>query len=135
MNRTGFSSGIFHGGLSEGDRDELLSEFRKTTEPYLLLMSLSAGATGLNLQEADVVVFFDRWWNPAVENQAVHRAYRFGRDRSLLVYRFIVADTIEERIDSILKEKNQLFEAYVDSADSAHVVPFSRQELRRILEL
>jgi SNF2 family DNA or RNA helicase len=100
-----------------------------------LLVSLRAGGVGLNLPSASVVLLFDRWWNPAVENQAVQRAHRFGRDRPLQVVRFLVADSIEERIDTLLTEKQAIFEQYVEQAENATVRLFSRNELRRLLDL
>ena len=78
---------------------------------------------------------FDRWWNPAVEDQAMQRAHRFGRDRPLHVFRFIVQDTIEERIESLLEEKRQLFEEYIDEAENASMSRMSNADLRLILGL
>jgi len=94
-----------------------------------------AVGVGLNLQEASAVVLFDRWWNPALEDQAIQRAHRFGRDRPLHVFRFIVTNSIEERIAKILGKKRKLFEQYVDMADNAIVKVFSRDELRTILDM
>jgi len=78
---------------------------------------------------------FDRWWNPAVENQAIQRAHRFGRDRPLQVVRFLVTDSIEERIDTLLREKEAIFDQYVEQAENATVRLFSGSELRRLLDL
>lgn len=107
---------IFHGGMTDQEKDRVLDEFRRASGPTVLLMSLRAGSVGLNLQEASAVVMFDRWWNPAVEEQAINRAHRFGRDRPLDVYRFLVTDSIEERIEKVLAEKRELFRTYVDDA-------------------
>jgi SNF2 family DNA or RNA helicase len=126
---------FFHGGLSDTHKDEVLRSFRNETGPRVLLMSLTAGATGLNLQEANMVVFFDRWWNPAVEEQALHRAYRFGRDRPLHVLRFCVVDTVEERIQEVLHEKKALFHEYIEGAESAEVDPLTGSDLRKVLGL
>jgi SNF2 family DNA or RNA helicase len=123
---------LFHGGLSELERDRVLEDFRRRPGPTALLVSLRAGAVGLNLQEASAVVLFDRWWNPAVEDQAIHRAHRFGRDRSLSVYRFLVTDSIEERIESVLDEKRELFRRYVGEA-SWEQSPIDEVDLKRIL--
>jgi SNF2 family DNA or RNA helicase len=98
-------------------------------------MSLRAGGVGLNIQEASTVVLFDRWWNPAVENQAIQRAHRFGRERPLHVIRFLVAETIEERIQQVLKGKEADFESYIEGAENAVVKVFTREELRKVLEL
>ena len=81
---------IYHGGLSQQEREKILDRFRNDPGPRCLFISLRAGGVGLNIQEASTVVLFDRWWNPAVENQAIQRAHRFGRERPLHVIRFIV---------------------------------------------
>ena len=106
---------IFHGAMGDHNRDEALRWFRESKGPCVLLMSLKAGGVGLNLQEASTVVMFDRWWNPAVEDQAMQRAHRFGRQRPLHVIRFLVDDTIEERIETLLREKRVLFTEYVEA--------------------
>jgi SNF2 family DNA or RNA helicase len=126
---------IYHGGLSEAERDVVVRRFQNDSGPRVLLMSLRAGGVGLNLQAASAAVLFDRWWNPAVEEQAIQRAHRFGRTRPLHAIRFLVTDTIEERIAEVLREKQVLFEQYVDQAESATVEQLSRTELRRILGL
>ena len=89
----------------------------------------------MNLQSASVVVLFDRWWNPAVEVQAMYRAHRFDRARPLHVVRLLVHDTVEERINEILEMKQALFDEYVEQAPSAGVSVLTRGELLRILEL
>jgi SNF2 family DNA or RNA helicase len=126
---------LYHGQMGEVDRDRALTVFEKEPGPRALLVSLRAGGVGLNLQSASLVVLFDRWWNPAVENQAIQRAHRFGRDRPLQVMRFLVADSIEERIDTLLQQKQAIFEQYVEQAENATVRLFSRNELRRLLDL
>ena len=130
-----FTHDIYTGEQSQEEKDRILDKFRKQPGPRLLLMSLRAGGVGLNIQEASTVVLFDRWWNPAVEDQAIQRAHRFGRTRPLHVIRFLVTDTIEERIEAILKEKRADFERYVENAENAPVRAFTREELRRILAL
>jgi SNF2 family DNA or RNA helicase len=126
---------LYHGQLSESVREDALARFEREPGPRALLVSLRAGGVGLNLPSASVVVLFDRWWNPAVENQAIQRAHRFGRDRLLQVVRFLVVDSIEERIDTLLGEKQVLFDQYVEKAENAPVRPFSRNELRTLLDL
>ena len=126
---------IIHGGLSEGEKDEAVSKFNSEPGPRVLLTSLKAGGVGLNLGTASHVVLFDRWWNPAVEEQAIHRAHRFERDRILHVMKFQVVDSIEDRIATILGEKRQMFEEYVEAADSSTVRTLSVSELERILDL
>lgn len=126
---------IFHGGLSQPEREKVLDRFRNEPGPRCLLISLRAGGVGLNIQEASTVVLFDRWWNPALENQAIQRAHRFGRKRPLHVIRFIVLDTIEERISDILIEKQELFKNYIETAANADKSWFSRELLEEILEV
>ena len=126
---------IFHGGLSEDERAEVLDSFRRAGDRDVLLMSLTAGSVGLNLQEADVVVLFDRWWNPAVEEQAVRRAYRFGRTRPVHVFKFIVRRTVEERIDDILTRKQGLFNTYVEGLATHPDGPVDESDLRSILDM
>ena len=112
-------SDIYHGGLNEKKRNEILDRFRTSEGPRVLLMSIKAGGVGLNIPEATTVILFDRWWNPATENQAIQRAHRFGRVGVLHVIRFLVIDSIEERINEILKRKEALFDAYIEGAESA----------------
>ncbi len=126
---------LFHGGMREQERDETIRWFRESPGPCVLLISLKAGGVGLNLQEASTVVMFDRWWNPAVEDQAMQRAHRFGRCRPLHVFRFLVDGTIEERIDALLREKRILFKEYVEGAENAEVPALSSTDLWRILGL
>jgi SNF2 family DNA or RNA helicase len=78
---------------------------------------------------------FDRWWNPAVEDQAMQRAHRFGRQRPLHVFRFLVDNTIEERIDTLLREKRAFFKEYVEAAENADIPTYSNNELLQILGL
>jgi SNF2 family DNA or RNA helicase len=126
---------VFHGEMSPTARDEATSRFNALPGPRALFVSLKAGGVGLNLQAASTVVLYDRWWNPAVEEQAIGRAYRMGLERPLHVVRFVVQDSIEERIDRILQDKRVLFQRYVEDALNAPVTVFSRTELRRLLDL
>lgn len=114
--KIGIPNDIFHGGLSVELRERVLRTFREKPGPRALLLSLQSGGVGLNLQEASTVILFDRWWNPATEDQAVQRAHRFGRQVPLDVIRFLVEDSIEEKIDEVLREKKILFEEYINSA-------------------
>lgn len=124
------------GSMDMIHREEAMNRFRSETTPRLLLVSLRAGGVGLNLGEATHVVLFDRWWNPAVEKQAVFRAHRFDRDVPLHVIRFLVTSTIEERIAEILDEKEKLFYDTIDKIPGkAQKKSFSARELMSILEL
>ena len=98
----GVSCDIYHGGMNEKNRDTAIQAFEGKDGPRVLLISLRAGGVGLNLQSASIVILFDRWWNPAVENQAIQRAHRFGRQLPLHVIRFYTEHSIEEKISLIL---------------------------------
>lgn len=126
---------IYHGGLDLDARERILDAFRRQDGPQVLLMSLQAGGVGLNLQEASMVILLDRWWNPAIENQAIQRAHRFGRQSPLQVVRFLVEDSVEERILEILQEKEALFDEYVEAAPGSPSKPVGNNQLKRILEL
>ena len=126
---------VYHGGLSQRERDHVLSEFRIDPNRRLLLMTLRAGGVGLNLQEASYVVHFDRWWNPAVELQAEDRAHRIGQKRGLLVTRFIAANTVEEKIRDILDRKRVLFDIVVNQSVQAEATGLTPEELFGLLDL
>ena len=126
---------IYHGRFSLDARERILDAFRKQDGPMVLLMSLQAGGVGLNLQEASMVILLDRWWNPAIENQAIQRAHRFGRKVPLQVVRFLVEDSVEERILDIFQEKEDLFDEYVEAAPKPPFDQVRHNQLRRILEL
>ena len=126
---------VFHGGLPADLREQMIGRFRQQPGPRAMLVSLRAGGVGLNLQEASTVILFDRWWNPAVEHQAIQRAHRFGKQTPLEVIRFIVEDTVEERIAEILESKTCLFNEYIEDAPTVPAERLSDQDLRRILDL
>jgi SNF2 family DNA or RNA helicase len=100
----------YHGGVASGARDEVLRQFKEDRSKHVLLMSYGAGAVGLNLQFAGYVFLFDRWWNPAVEDQAINRAHRLGATGPVTVTRFVTRSTIEERINQGLEETRALFD-------------------------
>ncbi len=116
-----FNPLIYHGGVPTKKREPILDRFRNDPDAHLLLMSYGTGAVGLNLQFASYVFLFDRWWNPAVEDQAINRAHRIGQTNPVIVTRFICAGTIEERIDRVLREKRELFEAILGDGDNDNV--------------
>jgi SNF2 family DNA or RNA helicase len=105
---------VYVGGQSAAERDRVVDAFMGEERHPVLLLSLKAGGHGLNLHRASYIIHFDRWWNPAVERQAEDRVHRLGQTRAVTVYRYICADTIEERIDSLLRYKQELFDRYVD---------------------
>lgn len=100
----------YHGGIPSAKRDGVIAQFRDDPRKHVLLMSYGAGAVGLNLQFASYVFLFDRWWNPAVEDQAINRAHRIGATGPVTVSRFLSLGTIEERIDQVLAQKRELFD-------------------------
>ncbi|NQU74901.1 MAG: DEAD/DEAH box helicase, partial [Planctomycetes bacterium] len=99
---------ILHGGTSVKKRKAIVDQFQDEDGPPFFILSLKAGGTGLNLTAASHVIHFDRWWNPAVENQATDRAFRIGQERNVLVHKFVTSGTVEERIDALIEEKRQL---------------------------
>jgi SNF2 family DNA or RNA helicase len=108
---------LIHGGLKRKAREEILSEYRKAQSPEILVLSLRAGGTGLNLVSANNVIHFDRWWNPAVENQATDRAYRIGQKKNVFVYKMITRGTVEERIEKMLMEKKVLADSIIEPGE------------------
>ena len=111
--RLGREIGFFHGGLAARQRDELVEAFSHPDGPSILVISIRAGGRGLNLPAANHVFHFDRWWNPAVEQQATDRAYRFGQHKDVFVHSLICTATLEERIDELLDSKRELAEKVV----------------------
>ena len=112
---------IYHGGVPHKQREPILTKFKEDPNAHLLLMSYGTGAVGLNLQFAGYVFLYDRWWNPAIEDQAINRAHRIGVKNPVIVTKFICKDTIEEKIDKVLHEKRELFRAVLGDGDSSNV--------------
>lgn len=134
-NRFGKDVLFIHGGTTQPQRQALIERFQKAdgTAPVLVL-SLRAGGVGLNLTAATHVFHFDRWWNPAVENQATDRAYRIGQTRTVQVHKFVVRGTLEERIDQMIESKTELAENIIGSGE-AWLSELSTDQLRDILTL
>ncbi len=107
----------YHGGMPTPARDEAIRLFRERPEHSVLLLSYGAGAVGLNLQFSEYVFLFDRWWNPAIEDQAINRAHRIGGTGGVTVTRFLANGTIEERIDKVLAGKRDLSEMILSTAE------------------
>ena len=116
FHRTGL---ILHGGTPVKTRQGLVSSFQSDNGPPFFVLSLKAGGTGLNLTAASHVIHFDRWWNPAVENQATDRAFRIGQKRNVLVHKFVCQGTIEERIDHLIQSKSELAEQAIAQGDGS----------------
>ncbi len=132
---TRFSPLIYHGSLSQPQRDSAVRTFQQDPNRRVLLISLLAGGLGLNLQAASYVYHYDSWWNPARMSQAEDRAHRIGQQESVLVTRFLCVNTIEERIEQILKRKRRLFNEYVEGAPQAETLGLSEQELFEVIGL
>lgn len=124
-----FNPLLYTGDLSQLRRDMTIKRFKENRDHQVLILSLRAGGQGLNLQDASYVFHFDRWWNPAVENQAEDRAHRLGQTFPVNVYKYVIEDTIEERIEKILKEKQLLFDELVDSVSIDLKSKLSSEEL------
>ncbi len=116
-----FNPLIYHGGVPTKQREPILAKFKADPNAHILLMSYGTGAVGLNLQFAGYVFLYDRWWNPAIEDQAINRAHRIGVKNPVIVTRFICKNTIEERIDRVLREKRELFQAILGDGDNENV--------------
>ncbi|MEU4559195.1 SNF2-related protein [Actinoplanes sp. NPDC023936] len=123
-----------HGGLSKARRDELVDRFQTGTEPMVFLLSLKAAGTGLNLTAANHVVHFDRWWNPAVEDQATDRAFRIGQSRDVQVRKFICTGTLEEKIDQMIERKKALASSVVGTGED-WITDLSTDQLRELFSL
>ena len=111
-----FGIAEYHGDIPQRKREDMLKRFKDDKHVHVLLLSYGAGSVGLNLQFAQYVFLFDRWWNPAVEDQAINRAHRIGAVGPVTVTRFISTDTVEEKIDRILQEKRKLSEMVLANA-------------------
>jgi SNF2 family DNA or RNA helicase len=127
---------ILHGQISIKERIKLVESFAQENGPPFFILSLKAGGTGLNLTNASHVIHFDRWWNPAVENQATDRAYRIGQKKNVLVHKFICQGTIEEKIDSLIKSKKNLSDDLLVNDNAATTITnLSNDELLQIVTL
>jgi superfamily II DNA or RNA helicase len=132
--RFGVETLFLHGGVPRAKRDQLVVRFQEGEDPALLILSLKAGGVGLNLTRANRVFHFDRWWNPAVENQATDRAFRIGQRRNVFVYKFLCTGTVEERIDALIESKIALAESVVGTGEG-WITELSTPELRELLAL
>jgi SNF2 family DNA or RNA helicase len=123
-----------HGGVRRPARDEMVRRFEEPQGPQLFLISLKAGGTGLNLTAASHVIHLDRWWNPAVEDQATDRAYRIGQRRTVQVHKLVTLGTVEERIDEMITRKRELAQRVVGTGE-AWLTELSTDELRDLIAL
>ena len=126
---------VLHGGTPVVKRQELVKQFQTDVHFPFFVLSLKAGGAGLNLTAASHVVHFDRWWNPAVENQATDRAYRIGQHRNVLVHKFICRGTIEHRIDELIQSKRALIDDVVEGEQEINLTEMSDKELLDLVKL
>ncbi len=128
----------YHGKTPSHRRDGVLQEFKESKDRPLLLISYGAGGVGLNLQFTEYVFLFDRWWNPAIEDQAINRAHRIGAAGPVTVTRFLATGTIEERIDQILQEKREIFDTIFNDAslrEAPHKAGLTQSEIFGLFQL
>ncbi|MBI5841143.1 MAG: DEAD/DEAH box helicase [Chloroflexi bacterium] len=130
----GAATQFLHGGTPAKARDQMVKRFQEDEHaPPIFILSLKAGGTGLNLTRANHVFHFDRWWNPAVENQATDRAFRIGQKRNVQVHKFVTTGTLEEMIDDMIESKKGLAQAIVGGGEN-WLTEMSTDELRKIVE-
>ena len=137
-----FLSGIFkrqglvlHGGTPVTKRKEIVARFQDEEYVPFMVLSLKAGGLGLNLTAANHVIHFDRWWNPAVENQATDRAFRIGQKKNVIVHKFITKGTVEEKIDQMIEGKLKLSQELIESGSEAWITEMSTEELMGMFSL
>lgn len=126
---------VLHGGTPVARRRELVASFQRDDGPPFFVLSLKAGGTGLNLTQASHVIHFDRWWNPAVENQATDRAFRIGQKKNVLVHPFICRGTVEDKIDALLEEKRALSDELLQGGGETLLTEMKDEDLLRFVEL
>jgi non-specific serine/threonine protein kinase len=139
---TSFLKGVFgrdgltlHGGTAVKARSKLVEQFQAADGPPFFVLSLKAGGTGLNLTAASHVVHFDRWWNPAVENQATDRAFRIGQKQAVMVHKLVCRGTVEQRIDELINSKRALSNELLEGGGEAALTELSDAELMRVVSL
>ena len=126
---------VLHGGTPVKTRKTLIDAFDREEGPPFFVLSLKAGGTGLNLTSASHVIHFDRWWNPAVENQATDRAFRIGQKKNVVVHKFITRGTVEEKIDALIEEKKNLSDGILKAGAEAMLTEMNDEELLDLVAL
>jgi SNF2 family DNA or RNA helicase len=126
---------VLHGGTPVAKRRELVRQFQEDELTPFFVLSLKAGGAGLNLTAASHVVHFDRWWNPAVENQATDRAFRIGQSRNVLVHKFVCRGTVEEKIDQLIESKQALVKDVLDGGAELKLTELGDRELLHLVAL
>ena len=135
QNKLGVATQFLHGGTSTRQRNEMVERFQEDANgPPIFILSLKAGGVGLNLTRANHVFHFDRWWNPAVENQATDRAFRIGQKRNVQVHKFLCVGTLEEKIDEMIERKKALAESVVGTGEN-WLTELSTNDLRDMVQL
>lgn len=130
--RRGF---VLHGGTPVKKRKQMVDEFQKDASAPYFILSIKAGGTGLNLTKASHVIHFDRWWNPAVENQATDRAFRIGQKNNVMVHKFICRGTIEEKINLMIENKKELSDAVMEGHKEIKLTELSNEEILKLVSL
>ena len=125
---------FFHGSLNRTQREDLIKDFQENKDSNVMILSLKAGGTGLNLTAATNVIHYDLWWNPAVEDQATDRTYRIGQDKNVMVHRFITLGTFEEKIDEMINNKKDLANVAVFEGEKI-ITELSDEEIYKIFSL
>jgi non-specific serine/threonine protein kinase len=131
----GRSGLVLHGGTAVGQRRKLVESFQRDDGPPFFILTVKAGGSGLNLTQAAQVIHFDRWWNPAVENQATDRAFRIGQKQNVLVHKFVCRGTIEERIDAVIEGKRSIATELLEGGGEKLLTEMSNDELLRFVAL
>lgn len=126
---------VLHGGTPVAKRGKIVEAFQGDDYVPFMVLSVKAGGTGLNLTKANHVIHFDRWWNPAVENQATDRAFRIGQTKNVVVHKLVCQGTIEEKIDAIIESKRELAESVIGSGSEKWITELSNDELMSLLRL
>jgi len=126
---------VLHGGTPVRSRQELVRKFQEEEDVGFFVLSLKAGGSGLNLTAASHVVHFDRWWNPAVENQATDRAFRIGQKKNVLVHKFVCRGTVEEKIDQLIESKRQLSRDLLEGGAEVLLTEMKDEELLKLVVL
>ena len=126
---------VLHGGTAISKRREIVEQFQREDGPPFFVLSLKAGGTGLNLTAASTVIHFDRWWNPAVENQATDRAFRIGQRQNVLVHKFVCRGTVEEKIDALIEGKTAMSREVLEGGGEFNLTELGDKELLSFLSL
>jgi non-specific serine/threonine protein kinase len=126
---------VLHGETEVRKRQSIVRQFQEDETVPFFVLSLRAGGTGLNLTAASHVIHFDRWWNPAVENQATDRAFRIGQTRNVLVHKFVCRGTLEEKIDALIETKQQLSKDMLEGGTDLMLTEMNKDELLRLVAL